>query len=219
MSSSSIIRNCVVTKVHDQNTDQDHLVAYIESTKDYYRTIDENQIKSEIRHYCELNLASYMIPSIFIILSEWPLNENGKLDRKKLPQPNFAQLHLSESADYIEPKTELEIDIHRYWCNLLCSEKISMTANFFQLGGNSLLLMRLYNYYQSKYLIQNNLNISSFFDHPTIQQHSKLILDFIENKEHMLSLTTTSFGAGQTQELLEYKSWHRLYIDEGEFRL
>ena len=72
---SSYVTACVVIKWGD-----DHLVAYVQSSH-----ISEEQL----REYCRSRLSSFMVPSIFIVLEQFPLNANGKLDRKRLPMPNF----------------------------------------------------------------------------------------------------------------------------------
>ena len=65
------ISACVVIKWNDN-----HLVAYVQTSSN----IDEKQLRS----HCESHLPPHMIPSIFMILEEFPLNANGKVDRKRL---------------------------------------------------------------------------------------------------------------------------------------
>ena len=70
------ISACVVMKWGD-----DHLVAYVQ-------TSDMNE--EQLREHCQSHLPPHMIPSIFMILEKLPLNANGKIDRKRLPSPNFS---------------------------------------------------------------------------------------------------------------------------------
>ncbi|CAF1373390.1 unnamed protein product, partial [Didymodactylos carnosus] len=194
MKSSPLIVNCVVVKVHDDKTDQDYLAAYIQTMR---KDIQEN-----VRQYCQSHLPSYMVPTIVVLLEQLPLNENAKVDRKQLPKFEFSLQHPNDD-DYVEPTTDDEREIHRLWCELLGVDKISTTKNFFSLGGNSLLLMRLMNYYQTSFA-QQKLNISILFRQPTIQQHAQLV-----------TINTDNNGDHEQQQVLpKHKQWQPLNINE-----
>ncbi|CAF1508774.1 unnamed protein product, partial [Adineta steineri] len=130
------ISACVVMKWND-----DYLVAYVQSS-------DTN--KQELHEHCQSHLPPHMIPSIFIILEKLPLNQNGKVDRKQLPSPDFSlsTLLLSDKSD--TPLNQFEERIHTIWCQVLhCDENhISRTTTFFSVGGHSLLFIELYHHYQ-----------------------------------------------------------------------
>ncbi|CAF4447973.1 unnamed protein product, partial [Rotaria sp. Silwood2] len=79
LQASSDVSRCVVVK-HDD----DHLVAYIQSN---------NMNEERLRQYCRSHLPPFMVPSMFIIVEQLPLNANGKLDRKRLPTPDFSWQH------------------------------------------------------------------------------------------------------------------------------
>ena len=101
------ISACVVMKWGD-----DHLVAYVQSSH-----VDEKQL----RKYCQSHLPPHMIPSLFIILENLPLNANGKIDRKLLPRPDFAHLssmHLTNDIDLSESMNEIELIVHNIWCDI-----------------------------------------------------------------------------------------------------
>lgn len=73
--SSNLISDCLVIKLPQDNN---LLVAYI--------IANNSQIDTEsIRNYCKDYLPNYMIPSYFILIDKFPLNANGKVDRKQLP--------------------------------------------------------------------------------------------------------------------------------------
>ncbi|CAF4469602.1 unnamed protein product, partial [Didymodactylos carnosus] len=179
LQSSKDIKSCVVLKTHDEKLKQDHLIAYVEllsKTK-----ADESSLLSQINEYCQSHLPLYMIPSMFIILDQLPLNSNGKIDRKQLPKPDFSKHQIysnntTENLEYIEPKTDLENELHLLWSKLFSLEKLSMNQNFFSLGGNSLLLMKLFTYYQGNFSLKQDMNIIVFFKHPTIIDHVRLIM-------------------------------------------
>ncbi|CAF1436356.1 unnamed protein product, partial [Didymodactylos carnosus] len=206
LQSSNDISNCIVIKVNDEKTKQDYLVAYISTTN--------RSLESHVKQYCQSYLATYMVPSIFILLDRLPLNENRKVDRKQLPKPNFSLLQ--EPEEFIEPKTVEEVEIHRLWCEALGLDKISLTQNFFSAGGTSLLLIKLLNHYKIHFsgIRSTNLNITTLFQQTTIEAHARLIEPkTVEEVEiHRLwcealgldkiSLTQNFFSAGGTSLLL-----------------
>lgn len=84
-------------------------------------------------------LPSYMVPNQYVKLSEIPITINGKIDTKKLPKPNF------EDREFIAPHTKREVKIAEVFCELLQLEKVSITDDFYKLGGNSILALKLSN--------------------------------------------------------------------------
>jgi hypothetical protein len=179
------ITACVVIKWGD-----DHLIAYVQSSN-----IDEKQL----REYCQLHLLPHMIPSIFIVLQQLPLNANGKVDRKLLPSPNLSSLTLSSPNEPNTPNNQLEERVHDVWCQILrcIGKQIPTTVNFFSIGGHSLLFIELYHRYQSIFAFDNHiLSITLFLQQSTIVQHSQLLQTVIINDMKSIQ-------------------WHPLHINQG----
>ncbi len=84
-------------------------------------------------------LPAYMVPSVWVGLAEVPLSVSGKLDRKLLPAPGFADA----GDDFTEPGSDEEALVAQVFADVLGAERVSVTASFFDLGGNSLAAMRL----------------------------------------------------------------------------
>ena len=164
---------CVVTKWGN-----DHLVAYVQST--------DISVES-LRNHCVARLPSFMVPSMYVVLDEFPLNANGKLDRKRLPSPDFSKQSSSThdfEEGYHEPNNELENRVHAIWCELLHLDQISTNTSIFSIGGHSLLIMQIYQNYNRTFEIDiNTLNITELFQHPTIQHHALLIARCQKNSE------------------------------------
>ncbi|CAF0999081.1 unnamed protein product [Didymodactylos carnosus] len=74
-SRSDAIQNCLVTKFTEETTEQEYLIAYIQSLSSAAETT-ESKLESEIREYCQRYLLQYMCPSIYIVLKQFPMNQN-----------------------------------------------------------------------------------------------------------------------------------------------
>lgn len=92
--------------------------------------IDEEKVRKEM----ELYLPYYMIPAFFIHIDEVPLKPNGKMDRKGLPKPDFAQYQ----EDYVAPRDEIETALCEAFVKVLKMERVGINDDFYQLGGDSL---------------------------------------------------------------------------------
>ncbi|CAF1063367.1 unnamed protein product [Adineta steineri] len=181
------ISTCVVIKWND-----DYLVAYVQSS---------HMSEEQLRQYCQFHLPSHMIPSIFIILDKFPLNPNGKVDRKQLPSPDFSLSTLLPSDKSDTPLNQFEERIHTIWCQVLhCNENhISGTASFFSVSGHSLRFLELYYRYQSLFNFDaHSLSIGLFLQQPTIRQHAQLLQTLPSNDTQTIRWHTLHINQGKT---------------------
>ncbi|MCJ8268991.1 MAG: non-ribosomal peptide synthetase, partial [Psychrosphaera sp.] len=93
-------------------------------------------------------LPEYMVPGIIMVVDEWPLTANGKVDKAALPAPDGSALQ----GEYVAPETETEQVLADIWSVLLniAAESVSTTSNFFDLGGHSLLTVKLLSLIQTQ---------------------------------------------------------------------
>ena len=124
----------------------------------------------ELRRFLQQQLPAYMVPSAFVMLSDFPLNNNGKIDRKKLPVPD--ETSIIESA-YIAPRNEKESLLAQIWQDVLQLSQIGVNDNFFELGGHSLKAISLVSKIQEK--LGQSLPIKQVFAHPTIAEQAALL--------------------------------------------
>ena len=113
-----------------------------------------------------------MIPSEIIVLDEFPLTPNGKVDRKALPAPDGSGL--SRKA-YEAPEGELEQSLADIWQDVLKIKKVGRHDNFFDLGGHSLLAAQLIN--EIKKRLGINIQILDVFQEPFLNELSKKLID------------------------------------------
>ncbi|WP_372492978.1 amino acid adenylation domain-containing protein, partial [Nocardia sputi] len=127
------IAQAVVIAKSDPKTG-DRLVAYLvaadaDADADGGAGVDVGRVRSEL----SAGLPSYMVPSVFVVLDALPLNVNGKLDRKALPEPEF------EVQAFRAASTPIEEIVARVFGEVLGVERVGADDDFFALGGNSLL--------------------------------------------------------------------------------
>lgn len=93
---------------------------------------------SRVREALRVRLPDYMIPTAFVGMSALPLTANGKVDRARLPAPE----RLVHSTQNDAPNTSVELAVHEIWREVLKLDHIPRNANFFDIGGNSLLAVQ-----------------------------------------------------------------------------
>lgn len=96
-----------------------------------------------LRSYLSNKLPSYMLPSVYHILSELPLTLNGKLDRKKLISYASEIKSNKSSQTFVSPITSNQIAIANIWAQVLGVEKVGLDDDFFELGGDSILSIQI----------------------------------------------------------------------------
>ena len=117
---------------------------------------------TDLRSRLRQILPEYMVPSSVQVLTSWPLTANGKLNRKALPNP---EMSVSEFS-FVAPQSELEKSICTLWKDLLHIEKVGIFDNFFDIGGHSLLAIRLHAALRE--LTGEPLPVTDLFKYPTI---------------------------------------------------
>ncbi|MCC5632732.1 amino acid adenylation domain-containing protein [Nostoc sphaeroides CHAB 2801] len=128
----------------------------------------------ELRDYLKDKLPDYMVPSIFVELKTLPLSPNGKIDRHALPVPDIQRPDLKEA--YEAPNSEVERAIAKIWLEILNLEKVGTVGtndNFFDLGGNSLLMVQVN--YKLREVLHSDISVVEMFQNPTIKSLAKYI--------------------------------------------
>jgi amino acid adenylation domain-containing protein/thioester reductase-like protein len=116
-------------------------VEYFLTTHNLMEVVRSAATKRNLRKALKKKLPDYMVPAVFSILPEFPLTFNGKIDLTALPPPQDFERMVERN--YVEPRNDTEKDLKTIWESLLHQKHISITDNFFDLGGNSLLVSKL----------------------------------------------------------------------------
>ena len=127
--------------------------------------------QTELRQLVKQKLPDYMIPSAFVFLEKIPLTPNGKIDRRALPAPDSTGQNTDE--DFLSPRDELELQLTKIWEKVLKHKPIGVKDNFFNLGGHSLLGVKLFAQIEKSF--QTNLPLSVLFQNPTVEEMAKVL--------------------------------------------
>jgi hypothetical protein len=120
----------------------------------------------ELREHLRAVLPEHMVPAAFVVLDTLPLTPNGKVDRAALPVPD-ASRGSSTAAAFVSPVGQLERQIAQVWAELLRVDAVGATDNFFDLGGNSLLLARACTMLRQR--LNREIAIAELFQHATVR--------------------------------------------------
>ena len=119
----------------------------------------------ELRRFLSESLPEYMLPSAFVFLEELPLTSNGKRDTKALLA--MEGVHAEMDEEYVEPQNERERELAKIWERVLGLDQVGINDNFFDLGGDSILSLRVL---ADARQLDLDFSLQQLFRHPTIRQ-------------------------------------------------
>jgi hypothetical protein len=188
-----------VVSMMSQQQGKESLLAYIVADK---TTVS----LEELRNFLRNKLPEHMIPSAFIFLESLPLSANGKVDRRALPNPKALLQQLK--VDYVAPQNDVEQSIAAVWQQVLDLEQVGINDNFFEIGGNSLLIAKTYN--MLKNILPDELegiSLINLFKYPTVASLSRYILQARQEKplEVRNSNLVEQLNAGKTRLKQRFK--------------
>jgi aspartate racemase len=165
------VRAAVAVAREDSRGDK-QLIAYIVPNSEHISS-DWVRTNSELRSFLKQKLPDYMIPQAFVMLGELPLNPNGKVDRKALPPPDRLRSEDMERA-VATPHDPLEAQLIEIWEDLLGVKPISKRDNFFDLGGHSMLAVRLIDRIEQTY--GKKLPLATLYSATTVERLAEALL-------------------------------------------
>jgi amino acid adenylation domain-containing protein len=148
---------------------EQQLIAYVKPRRSVSLS-ERTAFAAVLKRDLALALPNYMVPSAVLVVDEWPLTANGKIDRRALPVMEAQQ----STEDVVPPSSQIESALVAIWSGLLGlhRDKISVDANFFDLGGNSLLTIRMISAMRAQ--LDREITVQGVFDGPTIREIAAL---------------------------------------------
>ena len=164
------IKSCIVVKKGD-NLSHEFLCAYYNA--------DKSINTPELRDFSAKLLPKYMIPSYFVEVNEWPYNHNGKIDIKKLPEPQMFET----KSEIILPRNEVDSRLIEILKEILNVQNVSIESSFFDLGGDSLSAINLGVKVQSEFKAE--LMVKEILENPIVKDISDIISKKINSGEEI----------------------------------
>ncbi|GJL53391.1 MAG: hypothetical protein NPIRA02_05230 [Nitrospirales bacterium] len=181
------------------------LVAYMTSRNGTTASVDD------LRTLLEKSLPFYMVPATFVWIDSLPLTANGKVDRKKLQSGESSLPKVSTNA-YVAPRNSLERQIAAIWEEVLKKRPIGMTDNFFDLGGESFLAVRLA--MELERVLKVKIEIPIIFQSQTIEKLSNMIhKDRKEENECSWIIPIQTHGSNPPIFCILFGNTFRPYMD------
>jgi amino acid adenylation domain-containing protein len=168
------VQSCTVLAREDTPGNK-QLVAYLVARES--ESVDAERLKKFLKQL----LPDYMVPAYFVFLDFFPLTQNGKIDRKALPAPSYKDTPAAK--EFHAPRTETEKRLAAIWMGLLNVESIGIHDNFFDLGGNSLLAIRVI--LQIREVFGVALSMHTFFPSATIAGLAKALQSHEESSDRL----------------------------------
>jgi amino acid adenylation domain-containing protein len=179
------VQTTIVT-VREDNPSDKRLVAYV---------VAQRTTVIELKTFLQARLPSYMIPSAFVFLEAMPITPNGKIDYRSLPAPDTSIVQLG--SEFVLPSNATEELLAKIWTNILRVEQVGIHDNFFDLGGHSLLSVRLVAEIEKAFNFQ--IPLSSLFKISTIAEIAELISEQTQgtnsNEDSSLGLNLDDYRA------------------------
>jgi thioesterase domain-containing protein/acyl carrier protein len=150
------VRDAVVV-LHGDASGEKRLVAYVAEERLRLNA-------TELRDFLKAKLPDYMLPAAIVVLKKFPLNSNGKIDRHALPEPGATR----GEKMFVGPRDSVEAQLVAIWESALGMQPIGVTDDFFQIGGHSLLAVRIFT--EIERTLGKNLPLATLFQMPTIEK-------------------------------------------------
>jgi amino acid adenylation domain-containing protein len=179
------VEQAAVVAVEGDNGSK-RLVAYLIPSNSSESQIDVESLRARLSSL----LPDYMAPAAYVLLNEFPLNANGKLDRKALPSPDGAYLR----REYEAPLGEIETAMAAIWAEVLKLKRVGRNDNFFEIGGHSLLAMQLIN--RIRVALGIDVQLRDIFTANTIKDMAT-VLNVLASLNEVLSDAAVGNAAGR----------------------
>ncbi|MBC9914888.1 non-ribosomal peptide synthetase [Chitinophaga varians] len=133
-----------------------------------YLVVPDGFSEDALRKFLQTAMPPYMVPGYFVKVPFIPVNVSGKTDRKEL-----LAIEIANNTPYVAPVSDIEKDLASQWENILGKERIGTADNFFRMGGDSILALRLVGRMNNE--LQRTISIADLYANPTIGELAAFI--------------------------------------------
>ncbi|WP_420574976.1 amino acid adenylation domain-containing protein [Kordia sp.] len=187
-----------IVHVTKDSKGQNLLCAYIVPESNYDLTM--------VRSYLKEKLPEYMIPSFFMELERLPLNSNGKIDRKALPEIS----QIDDEETFVAATSDLEILVENIWKGVLQKDQISINDNIFDLGANSLSAASFVARFHKK--TEYAIGVRDVFLNPTIKELALYVAEL--EQEQYNSIESVAIAENYPLSDAQRRLWILSQFDE-----
>jgi len=137
----------------------------------YVRSTSGSEIAAEtLKDWLRRQLPEFMVPSVYVPVTEMPLTPNGKINRKALPAPKVSS---AASTAYAPPQSEAEAMIAEIWQTALGMAKVGVRDNFFDIGGHSLLVVQVLKALRDR--VAKPIQMTDLFKYATVETLARFV--------------------------------------------
>ena len=164
-----VAEGVVVVRVDEPGEPQ--LVAYaVPKQAGYAVSHSDRPTREKLLEWLGAQLPAYMVPVAVVLLDALPLTANGKVDKAQLPAPDA---DLSVVDRFVPPSTDTEVQLAAIWAEVLKRDRVGLTDNFLDLGGHSLMAIRVLGKISKAFGVR--LPLRTLFDQPTVGQIAAVV--------------------------------------------
>ncbi|WP_375772564.1 non-ribosomal peptide synthase/polyketide synthase [Archangium gephyra] len=156
-----------------------------------------------LRDFLQSKLPEYMVPQAFVSLDTLPLTSNGKVDRAALPAPDLSRSALETT--YVAPRNDVEQRLCDVWAQVLRLPQVGIHDNFFDLGGDSLLCVKLVARAAEVGLA---MQVNQMFQHQTVSELARVV-----GTTAPPTVAAEDLGAPRAEEQLPLLPHHRWLVE------
>jgi amino acid adenylation domain-containing protein len=177
LTSLLVVREAMVLLTEDRTGDK-KICAYIIIDEDYRISgLTEHQQQLKISQQLGEQLPVFMLPSAIFLMTDFPINENGKVDGKML-----ASMPIKNTVyrELIKPQNETQQQLLTYWQEVIGTDNLSIDDNFLDVGGQSLKAAKIVS--MIRHTLGCDLTVSQFISYQTILQQANFIATLPHNE-------------------------------------
>jgi amino acid adenylation domain-containing protein len=155
------------------------LVAFIKSLQFADADFDEKTLINQTKDALIAVLPSTMLPNRFVVLEDWPLNPNGKIDKNQLAKTysSLVQNNSQSTKKSTARSDQYETKLLEIWKDLLQLQDIGLDEGFFDVGGNSLTIVSMVNRLNKQFGV--TIQLTDAFAYPTISSLANYLRDLV----------------------------------------